>query len=836
MSLAVSPPPPAGRPSFSRRGGRLSRPAASLLAQGEPMVWLTGGAIVICVTMILALLLLVLWNGLQTFWPAPLIRIALTNGQVVLGEVARVESFQLNADTLRSLSGEELSAAKKRLQGPDQSRVRRRLLRTENFELTNEHYQWISDFAVQDQGESYPEWGVTIERLEWGRFYGEPRQFARTHPRTPTADEQELVEIQLFLESNRWRLTPEKIAAFDQALARVTTALQAARTTSIEAFLNPIQPTPERQTELLLADGQPLPNAERKPDQNIVAVRELWSGSTAAWQQFRRFHSDALRRSVERRYLERHAIGRVNDRMEEARLKVRAQELEHGVSAVDLAAELKTSETAIQMIRDAADQTQAALAKLKARFSEPPALRQFAEQFAAAQRAETDEQLREPLATRDRLQSALQQLPEAVRREIEHFVSVELAADIETTTIQKQIALLNDENRRYELMMVTADGQEKPLNLADIVRAYPANQLTFGGKLGVYLSRWWEFLSDEPREANSEGGVFPAIWGTVVMTLVMSMLVVPFGVLAALYLREYARAGFIVSAIRISISNLAGVPSIVFGVFGLGFFCYVCGSFVDGGPRNAGLAPLPPRTWWVVLVGLAICSLAAFVCGLANSSRPRGDSSRARRWLGRCSIALWLATVAIALLLIFGSPYFHGFFATALPNPTFAKGGLMWASLTLALLTLPVVIVATEEALSAVPNSLREGSYACGGSKWQTIRRIVLPHAMPGIMTGMILAMARGAGETAPLMLVGAVKLAPDLPIDTAFPFIHLDRSFMHLGFHIFDLGFQSPNSEAAKPMVFTTTLLLILIIATLNLAAIWIRSQLRKRYLGGQF
>jgi phosphate transport system permease protein len=121
-----------------------------------------------------------------------------------------------------------------------------------------------------------------------------------------------------------------------------------------------------------------------------------------------------------------------------------------------------------------------------------------------------------------------------------------------------------------------------------------------------------------------------------------------------------------------------------------------------------------------------------------------------------------------------------------------------------------VVIVATEEALSAVPNSMREGSYACGASKWQTIKRIVLPRAMPGIMTGMILAMARGAGEVAPLMLVGAVKLAPELPIDGTFPFLHAQRSFMHLGFHIYDLGFQSQNSEAAKPMVFTTTLLLI--------------------------
>jgi phosphate transport system permease protein len=235
--------------------------------------------------------------------------------------------------------------------------------------------------------------------------------------------------------------------------------------------------------------------------------------------------------------------------------------------------------------------------------------------------------------------------------------------------------------------------------------------------------------------------------------------VVPFGVLAALYLREYAKAGALVSAVRIAINNLAGVPSIVFGVFGLGFFCYIIGAEID-----------------------------------------------------------------------------ELFFRGALPNPTYGKGGLMWASFTLALLTLPVVIVATEEALAAVPGSMREGSYACGASKWQTIRRIVLPRAMPGIMTGMILAMARGAGEVAPLMLVGAVKLAPDLPIDGIFPYVHPERSFMHLGFHIYDLGFQSQNSEAAKPMVFTTTLLLISIVVLLNVASIWIRGRLRRRFGSDKF
>jgi phosphate transport system permease protein len=325
--------------------------------------------------------------------------------------------------------------------------------------------------------------------------------------------------------------------------------------------------------------------------------------------------------------------------------------------------------------------------------------------------------------------------------------------------VRAQIEAIDRENAGYQLLMATADGQQVPLDLANIVRAYPANQLGFFGKLGVYLSRSWEFLSDEPREANCEGGVWPAIFGTVMMTLIMSLLVVPFGVLAALYLREYARPGPLTSAVRIAINNLAGVPSIVFGVFGLGFFCYIVGARFD-----------------------------------------------------------------------------QAFHAERLPSPTFGTGGILWASLTLALLTLPVVIVATEEALAAVPGSMREGSYACGASRWQTIRRIVLPRALPGIMTGMILALARGAGEVAPLMLVGAVKLAPELPFDGQFPFVHLERSFMHLGFHIYDLGFQSQNSEAAKPMVFTTTLLLIGLVVMLNVAAVTVRARLRSRFVTGKF
>jgi phosphate transport system permease protein len=333
------------------------------------------------------------------------------------------------------------------------------------------------------------------------------------------------------------------------------------------------------------------------------------------------------------------------------------------------------------------------------------------------------------------------------------------ALQAEFDRLQARVEEIRAIDRRNRLVLEEVNGRTKETEFSQIVRFYPANAIGFWEKAGIYLSRWGEFLSSEPREANMEGGVLPAIFGTVTMTLIMVVVVAPFGVITALYLREYAKQGKIVSAVRIAVNNLAGVPSIVYGVFGLGFFAYTMGTTIDG-----------------------------------------------------------------------------LFFPERLPTPTFGTGGILWSSLTLALLTVPVVIVASEEALAAVPRSMREGSFACGASKWQTIRYVVLPKALPGIMTGLILAMARGAGEVAPLMLVGVVKLAPALPFDGFFPFVHVERSFMHLGFHIFDVGFQSRNSEAGKPMVFVTTLLLIMLIVVMNATAIYIRNRLKRKYATGQF
>ncbi|CND72007.1 phosphate ABC transporter permease [Yersinia enterocolitica] len=315
---------------------------------------------------------------------------------------------------------------------------------------------------------------------------------------------------------------------------------------------------------------------------------------------------------------------------------------------------------------------------------------------------------------------------------------------------------LQIDQSRYTLLLRDMNGQVHPLPLSQINRAWYPNEMSLGQKLRHFVVQTHKFLTDNPRNANTEGGVFPAIFGTVLMVILMSIVVMPLGVIAAVYLHEYAGKNWLTRMIRISVVNLAGVPSIVYGVFGLGFFVYFIGGSLD-----------------------------------------------------------------------------KLFYPEALPNPTFGTPGVLWAALTLALLTLPVVIVATEEGLSRIPASLRQGSLALGASKAETLWHIVLPMAALAMITGLILAVARAAGETAPLMLVGVVKSAPLLPVDGVFPYLHLERKFMHLSFQIYDMAFQSPNVESARPLVFATALLLVIIVVGLNLAAIGIRHHLREKYRG---
>jgi phosphate transport system permease protein len=524
-----------------------------LWRSGEPFIWLTGGALALALIMVAGLLGIILTNALGFFWPAPVVRVTLRDGQALTGPVVDREPV------------------------PGRAGAYRIKLQVANRDISGADFVWVEESQIA--GRAWPTSVAVIERTEWGLLIG-----------------------------------------------------------------------------------------------TITALREggeVIATGPAAWEQAARRLPEAARLRREIRRVERSDIGAINYGQEQARLRLRALELD-GV----------TSGPAVEAL-------QARVAALQERYREQ----------------------------------------------------------------ETRLAALRG-RQTASLVVTTEGGKEKVLPLAQVVDVYFPNQMGLGAKSVHYVAKVWEFVSADPRESNTEGGVFPAIYGTVMMVLIMSMLVTPLGVLAAFYLREYARQGAFVSAVRIAVNNLAGVPSIVFGVFGVGFFIYFVGGTID-----------------------------------------------------------------------------RLFFAEALPTPTFGTGGILWASLTLALLTIPVVIVATEEGLAAIPRGTREASLALGATKLETTLRVVLPAVMPSILTGLILAMARAAGEVAPLMLTGVVKLAPSLPIDATWPYLHLERKFMHLGFHIYDVGFQSPNVDAARPMVFTTTLLLLAIVVMLNLFAITMRNRLRRRY-----
>jgi phosphate transport system permease protein len=260
--------------------------------------------------------------------------------------------------------------------------------------------------------------------------------------------------------------------------------------------------------------------------------------------------------------------------------------------------------------------------------------------------------------------------------------------------------------------------------------------------LGGWQSMTWEFLTANPESGMTEGGIFPAIFGTVFLVFLMILAVLPVGVLAAVYLHEYARASSpLTRAVRFAVNNLAGVPSIVFGLFGLGFFVQFVGRGIDG---------------------------------------------------------------TLGLGILFGQP------------------AILWAALTLALLNLPVVIVATEEALRAVPRSAREGALALGATRWQTVWSVVLPQALPGVLTGAILSVSRGAGEVAPILFTGAAYYLPYLPTSPT-------DQFMELGYHVYVLATQSPNVEQTLPLLYATVLVLLILTFGLNFTAILIRARLRR-------
>lgn len=690
------------------------RASTPLSAHGEPVMWLMGGAQVMCLAMILGLVALVVVQGSRTFWPDRIDRVELANGSAFLGiETAR--------ETLAGIEGEVRS---------------RTLYRVGNRDVSGTPFRWVGDGDVTKV--TRPADAVLVERMDWGVFIGMPESI--TKESVTLASGATLLDKSpgLLREAQGRREAIKRLEK--EELSRVNRGIERERLRV-------------RRAELDL---------ERAKHGGVIGLAmPVWAALAAAsigalvvaWRLVRRPVTGALARAG-------HVV-----------LVLGAAAM---VMAVVLESPWSGSPMSVQRLGEIREQSQAATERLNAEYSK-------------------------------------------------------ILGEIESIRTEDAKVRVTIRDVATGQIAPSRQGSSEPMLLSQIVRIVPANSMSFGERVGLYASRWWEYVSSEPRFANQEGGIFPVIVGTVLLTVLLCIVVVPLGVIAALYLREYAKQGPLVSLVRIGINNLAGVPSIVYGVFGLGFFCYLVGGFVDAGPAGSGLSAMPRTPWWVLVVALvAILGVGTWLLNAARASVLSGGDAKSKRVMRLLAGGAWTAAAVCVVLLVSRTPYFHGLFAEKLPAPTFGSKGLLWAALTLALLTLPVVIVATEEAIAAVPRSVREGSYGCGASKWQTIHRVVLPQAMPGILTGAILAMARGAGEVAPLMLVGAMKLAPESPINTEFPYVHMERSFMHLGFHIYDLGFQSPDSEAARPMVWTTTLVLLVIVMVLNLSAILLRARLR--------
>ncbi len=894
----LPPTPVSEKPVTAKRGTHLS--GYSLLARGEPQIWFTGGMLIVCLAMIVCLLSFILISGLPTFWPREVQWLVLNDGSLEVGQFQasepvqesdsvsryyRTGNFDLTGQHYRWLPPNELSETG--ITRPPWAMIVERL---ENGRM----YGLLSQLTINiDIGEParredsrYQEFHASLAGI--GSIDGELlasltlaisqqqaviRSTALRQSLARVNALQGLTQVQID-DSPAW-VSPTDIAT--EAIlqgARIVFSDEVEVNKQLQYELNRVAELQNR-TETLRYEISQL-DARLSEFRAQVRRAEL-STDTQAVQPVEASHF--LLEQLEALSQRKSVLENNQQLLEQIagtqpwKVDVLEGLAEYATNV--LPGDLKTLDEQLQQwLSPIADQPSAVLAAVK---EYQAGYRQIVVDKRPLQRelVELEEQLAlaevsflvpfapQALAVQavDIEQLLAGQITEALHQALlAQSIDVQ-AKELNITQLNERlslVSLLDQSHQRHVLAIVanadvladtvnvdaTVDStastqvlllQSKSVGCDQIVRAFPANQLEWWGKLSVYGDRWREFLLENPREANTEGGVFPAIWGTIVMTLIMTIAVVPFGVMAALYLREYTKSGPLVSIIRISINNLAGVPSIVYGVFGFSFFCYTIGAFVDGGANNADIQPWPPALWFVVLGTVVVMGTIAFFFSF-TSGGPSHSQTGFKRIAARMALILWLVSVAVVGVLILKSPFFEGFYREYLPNPTFGKGGLLWAALTLSLLTLPVVIVATEEALAAVPNSLREGSLACGASKWQTIYRIILPHAQPGILTGAILAMARGAGEVAPLMLVGALASAPDLPLDGEFPYFHGSRSFMHLGYQIYTLGFQSQNSEAAKPMVFTCTLLLILIVAVLNISAIYLRSRLKRQFQGSQF
>jgi phosphate transport system permease protein len=887
-----------------KKHARAKSTGQSLIAQGEPMVWLTGGMFAIACSMIIALLALILVKGLSSHWQRPFAIYPLLNGEFEAGELQYQQPFNISRQSLGHLDEKSRAKAEEVLAGRDQAESTQLYLRTGNYDVSNRHFAFVptvtmsSSPADLENGRWFrPNDVWLLERREWGVLFGFPCRLEQTF--TPQSDEN-YASLKVLLDNFPGLAEgAEGSASWSEGFASELNA-------SLIAATGELRNTWEKG----LAGG-------KSSSDTIHTTTDATALKSAVENS--QFKQSLLIGKIESA---KQRLGRLDRQLSSSRVGVRKAELRDQTDLQSIADEATQLATAKSISEAMGADLMASIQAWKKRLQSPSERQSQLGSLELAAKKKLEIEQTDFAPSLADLKTRMSAMPYASKRALEAVLQVaesvtrtqytlnleiarlEAGLQSEVLTVQVptldwvgEVPLDSDASKGSKVLFTTsqmtlepelaklvgletsegvdllvgdrtnlsatqsllamnsplgwkrvwlaenadkkstrvASLREKTVSVSDIVRLVEPNQLGLFGKIRLYIIRWLEFLFGQPREGGIEGGFFPALWGTIVMTLIMSIAVMPFGVIAALYMREYAKSGWVLSVIRISINNLAGVPSIVYGVFGLSFFCYTIGGYIDGGPIKAGFTPWPSSLWFIALTVTAFAGTGAFFLAALASGSP-AQMSPFRKRLASFGGLFWLMCLIGLVCLVVKSPFFNGFYQAALPNPTYGKGCLLWASCTLALLTLPVVIVATEEALAAVPNSIREGSYACGAGKWQTLQRIVLPYARPGIITGFILAMARGAGEVAPMMLVGAIPLVTELPLDFDFPFFHGSRSFMHLGFQIYSLGFQSQNSEAAKPMVFTATLLLLTIVTLLNVTAIWLRARLRKRFQGSQF
>jgi ABC-type phosphate transport system permease subunit len=628
-------------------------------AHGEPAVWLTGSALVACLALVAVTVMIIASEGFATLWPRPIERVTLRSGEVFLGLPMGSESYQPGERELVRV-GELVSAGEidPLAGGGPQIRYRFRL---GNRDIGRDPFVWVPSHEIVSRDR--PDEAVLVERDEWGVFIGVPTGMVVRAQSVEPADEPFVAEMSVE--------TPHGIGTATRSIEN-----EDGRTRTVREIVR-------------IADG---------PAETLAAFERL------------RGEFSTRRARIER--LQRKEIPAVQDRLSAVGWRVGRAQRRGGEPATGapwaawlgaIAGVVVLGAGAARLVR--VEHASVPLAGLR--------LLCVGGALACALFVVLERPIARSHLTADRV-AAVEAAAEAERAELTNERDALLA---EVRMLERMDGTVRLEITDAGLGRFAPESQsrsELPMRLSQATRIVESNRLGFWSRIGVYLSRWADFLSKAPGESPGDGGVFPVIVGTVVLTLLLTVTVVPLGVIAAIYLREYASQGLVTSVIRIAINNLAGVPSIVYGMFGLGFFCYTMGGYIDSGPGEAAMGAPP---WWGLLATLVLVLVLAGALSAVGSDRgPVRDGSGLGRTLAKGTAWwAWLSCVCLAGYLLWTTPYFGGFFAEKLPEqPTFGTRGILWAALTLALLTLPVVIVATEEAIARCRGRCARAAWGAG--------------------------------------------------------------------------------------------------------------------------